>query len=267
MNEQLNDARHTEQMDTAKQQSSAVLTDELDELASEANKHHHECCRSMCAAIKHAHFAGQMLCSAKDRVGHGNFTEWLEENFDGSVETARVYMRVARNWQRLEPEVNRPRDLSLKRALDILTVKPSDGDSVEPTSDEEATDILREEFRLAIIEWSSDERIFLATHCSLFGLIEKLRRRIAPLAPVFVAADRRHDTPTEKLSIDEFWKGTPELDDRRSMENLRAFRHADDLTPYQKSVIWRAVKNSDVWKDKPWLIGHIRPQAPEDDGD
>jgi hypothetical protein len=41
---------------------------------------------------------GDLLLKAKASVGHGNWTRWLQENFDGSQDTAQNWMLVAQHW-------------------------------------------------------------------------------------------------------------------------------------------------------------------------
>lgn len=52
--------------------------------------------RGNSAGHEHYRHAGQMLIEAKDQVGHGGWGRWLTKNFDLSQQTARVYMRWAR---------------------------------------------------------------------------------------------------------------------------------------------------------------------------
>jgi hypothetical protein len=49
-------------------------------------------------AVGHAIRAGEGLLEAKDRIPHGSWTLWLEQNFDGfSPRSAQLYMQLARN--------------------------------------------------------------------------------------------------------------------------------------------------------------------------
>src|SRR5262245_28290614 len=41
--------------------------------------------------------AGEALIEAKKLVKHGNWLKWLDENFQGSVDTAANYMAIASN--------------------------------------------------------------------------------------------------------------------------------------------------------------------------
>ncbi len=80
-------------------------------LAEQANKAHQQVIDSQVSAIHAARRAGDALNAAKKIVvrrasnGRGSWTPWLEANFKASVQTARVYMRIAKHWPRLEREV------------------------------------------------------------------------------------------------------------------------------------------------------------------
>lgn len=52
-------------------------------------------------AVGHAIRAGELLIEAKSKVEHGGWLPWLRENFPGGETTARNYMRLARDRQRV----------------------------------------------------------------------------------------------------------------------------------------------------------------------
>jgi hypothetical protein len=75
-------------------------TDE--ELIALANGEHRKFGGCLRKAIKdHARLAGAALNEMKRRTEHGAWGAWLKENFEGSAETARLYMRVASEWDQL----------------------------------------------------------------------------------------------------------------------------------------------------------------------
>jgi hypothetical protein len=77
------------------------LSDE--ELLAIANGQHANFIGSLRKAIIHnARIAGMALSLLKERIEHGAWGTWLDENFEGSPETARAYIRVARNWETIE---------------------------------------------------------------------------------------------------------------------------------------------------------------------
>lgn len=73
----------------------------LDDLAAEANREHALCREAAYSMVRHAVAAGQALNEAKAEVNHGDWLPWLEAKFDGSERTARLYMYLDSNRQRI----------------------------------------------------------------------------------------------------------------------------------------------------------------------
>jgi hypothetical protein len=75
--------------------------DPLDELAYRANAEHRAYEAAQSAAIAHAIAAGQALIAAKAEVGHGHWLAWVRTSLDFSEDTAEIYIRIARNSERV----------------------------------------------------------------------------------------------------------------------------------------------------------------------
>ena len=75
--------------------SEPVRSDE--DLACEINTEHGHVETHKRSAIKHAIRCGELLLEMKQRVGHGNWLAWVEENFQASERTARNYMEIAKS--------------------------------------------------------------------------------------------------------------------------------------------------------------------------
>ena len=74
----------------------------LPELATAINAEHDAAERTARKAIEHARAAGDKLLQAKAQVEHGQWLPWLAANCPALADrTARVYMRLARNWAQL----------------------------------------------------------------------------------------------------------------------------------------------------------------------
>src|SRR5262245_54663200 len=74
-----------------------TLTDE--ELTALANSNQRAFVGSLRQAIvANVRIAGAALCELKQRLEHGDWSAWLKAHFKGSPETARLYMRIAREW-------------------------------------------------------------------------------------------------------------------------------------------------------------------------
>lgn len=72
----------------------------IEELADRANRAHALVEQAATAMVLRAIEAGEALCEAKRLLGHGEWEDWLPENFAGSKRTARAYMRLYANRQR-----------------------------------------------------------------------------------------------------------------------------------------------------------------------
>lgn len=104
----------------------------LDALATRINEEHRACERAVVSAVEHAIRAGEMLLEAKEHAGHGNWGDWLRENFEGSVRTAQVYTRLANNKDALNAQ--RSAHLSIEGALRELSApEPEDDGSRKET--------------------------------------------------------------------------------------------------------------------------------------
>ncbi len=72
-----------------------VSASRLRTLAEKANQAHKQAQSAARQVMKHAVEAGELLLKAKEDMGHGDFTKWLKETFDGTPRHARRYMRLA----------------------------------------------------------------------------------------------------------------------------------------------------------------------------
>lgn len=103
-------------------------------LASQINEEHKQAEESAQKALSHALKCGELLCWAKERVPHGQWSQWLASNFEGSGRSAQRYMRLYQNRESIEAKTPRVADLSLKAAESMIKAETS-GD---PQSSESA---------------------------------------------------------------------------------------------------------------------------------
>lgn len=101
----------------SEQKSTAIAEPTLAGLAEQINAHHRECEAAMNAGLRHALEAGKLLTEAKRLCPHGTWQPWLEENFEGSIRTAQAYMRVAREYPKLDGKAQRVALLTLRGAV------------------------------------------------------------------------------------------------------------------------------------------------------
>jgi hypothetical protein len=86
----------------------------------------HERCEALeRSKLRHAKTAGQCLLELKELVGHGNWLNWLKENFRPSADTAERYMMIARDWDILDKKLTNDPDASVSECLrDIRGRRP-----------------------------------------------------------------------------------------------------------------------------------------------
>ncbi len=101
---------------------------ELIQLKEAIQENLRHCKEANQAKLHHARMVGKDLIKAKKlfSTNRGNWTIWLRNNFALSQATARVYMRVAREWN--HPDVIEHRNdgmapMSIQSFLDIVTSK------------------------------------------------------------------------------------------------------------------------------------------------
>lgn len=95
-----------------------------------ANENYHESGTLRKKYFISALHCGDALLELKDLIrktlGYGHWQEWLQDNFDGSYETAKVYMSIAKNWN--DPRIVEARETmtieSIKGFQDVLKGKP-----------------------------------------------------------------------------------------------------------------------------------------------
>lgn len=110
---------------------------ELDVFVLQIARWHNRRVRASGKMIEYAKRAGDWLRKAKKRCCHGYFESWFEARFDFSLPTARVYMRISKEWKHLEPIVANDPTLSVEglryilRRPKELDGRPSESNKVE----------------------------------------------------------------------------------------------------------------------------------------
>jgi hypothetical protein len=113
----------------------AVESSPLDALAVEIGREVQAAEADFQSAVTHAIRAGELLIEARRQVHHGEWEDWVDANFPGSLRKAQGYMRLARKAR----SAMRFAHLGIGGALDKLS-EPSVGDGRSnrtPTPDPE----------------------------------------------------------------------------------------------------------------------------------
>jgi hypothetical protein len=74
----------------------------LDRLAFDIRVAHGAVKTSMRESLTHARAAGELLIQAKGRIASKRFMDWVKKECQFSHSTANIYMRIAREWDRIE---------------------------------------------------------------------------------------------------------------------------------------------------------------------
>lgn len=90
----------------------------LGALATELNHHFRSAEQHARSAVEHALEAGRLLTEAKALIDHGGWGRWLEDNFEGSARTARAWMQLHRERDKLETRNGNA--LPLREALALI---------------------------------------------------------------------------------------------------------------------------------------------------
>lgn len=99
----------------------------LDQLAQQIKEALQHAERKIHATLEDTRRAGELLIKAKEEVEHGEWGLWLEKHFALSESSAGLYMKLAREWDKI-PNVG---NLSLREAAKLLYApdkKPSAGE-------------------------------------------------------------------------------------------------------------------------------------------
>ena len=114
-------------------------------------------------ALDSAMAAGDALHAAKKKLGHGKWLPWLEKHCGLSECEAQRYMRLAKNREKIEAEIEanpaRVTDLSLRGALRLISPPKVIEAAAEPTP----TEAVEEPIESSILtgpatHWLEDER-------------------------------------------------------------------------------------------------------------
>ena len=92
----------------------------MPELADRINEEHRQVVATVNKGIKHALEAGRLLIEAKAQCPHGTWGNWLDDHFDGSNRSARVYIQVARKWPEIESKMADSANLGIDGSVKLL---------------------------------------------------------------------------------------------------------------------------------------------------
>ena len=94
----------------------------LDELKAPVEKHYGEILKHTKSMLLSAKECGKALINLKAEIKYQNtdWKWWCETNLPFAYTTAAEYMRLAKNWNKLQPEWEAEPEMSIHKALDLL---------------------------------------------------------------------------------------------------------------------------------------------------
>lgn len=97
-------------------ESDLTRSNSLTNLAVRIVAEHQAVSTALKDSVRHAITAGELLIEAKAQVPRGQWLPWLRDHCTLSERTAQLYMRVAKNRERIEDQIrNDVADLSFER--------------------------------------------------------------------------------------------------------------------------------------------------------
>jgi hypothetical protein len=112
---------------------------DLAALAAKANAEHAAAQKALGESVRHAMAAGQALHDAKARVPYGQWLNWIRANLSYTNRTAALYMKLA---QLSEEDSKRVSNLSMRKAIQALAVKPPRNDTPKPTLSDDSAKVI-----------------------------------------------------------------------------------------------------------------------------
>lgn len=220
----------------------------LEQYAARANECHDRFKKHVGEALRDAKEAGMALNRAKWKLGHGPWTEWLEQNFKGSPETARNYMRVAKHWKLLQRIIAGNPSLSIDGALRSIRLQAQKG---KHQDDDDQSDVweryvstarktLEQRLRRRIVSKWSEEVIVLLGEAWMSGdlddFLNPIHDEVRPVAKVIVDYRKKfailQDDDPLKRRLRKEYRAT-----------LKALMEDESLTEYQHRVISEELSN------------------------
>ncbi len=107
----------------------AMLKGVPEQTAREINDEHRAVGLALRDSLEHARRCGELLNDVKDKLPHGAFMAWVERHCVFSHRAATMYMRIAREWERLSANWQSVANFGLVLADEWLALPEQTGDN------------------------------------------------------------------------------------------------------------------------------------------
>jgi hypothetical protein len=108
-----------------------VMTRPLSVIATDIIAEHTAAERAPWSALEHAKRTGELVLEAKAQLPHGQWLPWIAANCDISDRVAQNYMRISREWARIEEIKQKRKGFSYLGLVEVLRLlnNPDDDDN------------------------------------------------------------------------------------------------------------------------------------------
>lgn len=182
----------------------------LTDLVDQINAAHDRCTQACRAALFNARQCGDLLIEAKKQVGHGNWEAWVVAHCTFSDRTASRWMRVAREWDKLE-ELEAT-DLSITDAMRLLS-DSADSEVVDADFVEQSKSDTHDGFVPADLQVGDRALVIKVGHLHFDDVVDVLERRSGLYLCELPSGQTYLFMPTELRKIEAL---EPEPTDERS---------------------------------------------------
>jgi Protein of unknown function (DUF3102) len=180
------------------------------ELAARINEAYEAVASAQKGTLEYAIKTGELLQEAKNRLKHGEWSNWLELNCPNiPARTATDYMKLAEHQSRLDPNRQRATDLSIRGALRAVKLGPKarqKSKKSKPDLEGLLHDFAVDELHTALegARWDAEKLTALAHYCIAAikgGSSEKCSKGEGPTAPEQVQLEETIPLPDAVKSM------------------------------------------------------------------
>lgn len=156
-----------------------TLRAEINGIQNEIRLNEKKASKLMTNAVIHAKVIGDRLFLIRTTLlKHGEYEDWVEDNFNGGLSTARAYTRIAKfeNWKKIAPKVHSG-TLTIEKALQLIRER---GPEKKPDPDDRRPDWIKNlaaRFTRTIKTWPSSLLRKMADDLEFMDAIEREAKR------------------------------------------------------------------------------------------
>ena len=163
----------------ARQRALEVIRAEINGLQCEVEANKKSAGKLLCNAVHYAKRIGDRLLFAQEHLlDHGEYEDWVEDNFNGGLSTARAYTRIAKfqNWKLIAPKLQSG-TLTIQQALQLIKKGPPEKEKGD-MSRASRINFLKLKFANLIKHWSDEALSDMVNSIKFIPGIEALMEKL-----------------------------------------------------------------------------------------